>query len=50
MTIKTVIPAPRYRHSLPIYRHSRVSGNPEKPDRQQSGLWHYRSGFPLTRE
>ena len=33
-----------------LYRHSRVSGNPEMPGWQQPCLTQYRPGFPLTRE
>ena len=39
-----------YHYSRPLYRHSRVSGNPEMSDWQYAGLWLYRSGFPLARE
>jgi len=34
----------------PLYRHSRVSGNPAVACQDCGGIRQYRSGFPLTRE
>ena len=41
--LSTVIPAP-------LYRHSRVSGNPAVACQDYGIIGQYRPGFPLTRE
>ena len=38
------------RAAAPLYRHSRVSGNPSVACQDCGGIRQYRPGFPLTRE